>query len=406
MQIKKAERFLLYVILISLAVSPAFALGAGNRNLMLIGLMAISPLILIRYGKLYRFNTWLLVFMASIILIPFINQPESMRWTTVLYSIMFCLTFLAYSELLRKGVFTPINYLKLLKYLILAYFIVLLIQQFCVLLGLPIFNISNYDGGKPWKLNSLSAEPSHSARIVALLMYSYVVIKELLLNRTYNLKKDLKHDKWVWFAFIWTMITMGSGTAFLFLPLVLLKFLKAKNILPLALISVAVFALMTILGVDAFERTFKVINATITFDIETILRADHSAAIRIVPFLVLIPMLNITTVNGLLGHGIDYVGTFLSDYIYGIEKGASGGGLLQMWMEYGFIVFIIYLIFTLKSTFNKNDFISLIFWFLLVFLYNINSQIIWLCIVLLFTNKQFAKVINKTIQYNNLDTSN
>ena len=391
---QKTSLYFLVLIIMSLAIAPAFALGEGNRNLLLIGVMGLSPILIIVFNRYHRTDIWLLVFMASIILIPLIHQPQRMRWSTIIYSCMFALTFMAYSRLFFKSKLSILTYVKILKFLIFAYCITLIIQQICVLLGLPIFNISNYDVSTPWKLNSLSAEPSHSARIVALLMYSYIVIKELIINRTYSLKKDFKHDKWVWLAFLWIMITMGSGTAFLFLPLVLLKFLKAKNILPLAIISVAVFALMTILGVDTFERTFKVIKATITLDIDSILRADHSAALRIVPFLVLIPMLNITTINGLLGHGIDYVGTFLSDYIYGIEKGASGGGTLLLWMEYGFIIFIIYIALTLKSIYIKRNFINLIFWFLLVFLNVINSQMVWLCLIILFTNNFFESKLN------------
>ena len=393
MQIKKAEQFLLYLILITLAVSPAFALGEGNRNLLLIGVMAISPLILIRYGKLYRFNKWLLVFMASIIIIPLIHQPESMRWTTVLYSIMFCLTFLAYCELFRKGVFTPINYLNLLKYLILAYFSMLLIQQFCVLVGLPIFNVSNYSPKEPWKLNSLAAEPSHSARIMALLMYCYITIKELVVHRKYRFKLDFKKDKWLWLAFIWTMITMGSGTAFLFILIVLLKFIRPRNLFPIIIGIVLIFALINVLEITAFERTYKIFKATLTLDKDTIMRADHSASMRIVPLLVVIENLGFNTLNDWFGHGIDYTGTFLSDQISGIKKGTSGGGLLQVWMEYGFLSFFLFLIFSLFNSFRKEDLLSLVFWFMLVFLYGVNSQIVWLCIILLYTNKYFFKLI-------------
>ena len=34
-----------------MAISPAFALGEGNRNLLLIGIMSISPLIILRFFK-------------------------------------------------------------------------------------------------------------------------------------------------------------------------------------------------------------------------------------------------------------------------------------------------------------------------------------------------------------------
>ena len=213
----KKNSFLIKVIIISLAVCPAFALGEGNRNLFLIGVMAISPIIILRFFEFDKLDFLLLLFLMATAVFPSLLHPDTMRWSTVLYSIMFGLTFIAYKQLLRQKQFSVLNYIKILKLLIYAYFIVLLIQQFCVLTGLPVFNLSNYDVQEPWKLNALAPEPSHTARILALIMYSYIIIYEKLLNRSYDFKKDVRKDKWIWIAFFWTMTTMGSGTAVLFL---------------------------------------------------------------------------------------------------------------------------------------------------------------------------------------------
>lgn len=90
--------------------------------------------------------------------------------------------------------------LKLLKYILIAYAIVLFIQQICVLLGIPIINLSNYDIRQPWKLNSLMSEPEHSGRMVALLMYSYLSIKSAN-NGKENFIESWKNDKLLWMAF-------------------------------------------------------------------------------------------------------------------------------------------------------------------------------------------------------------
>lgn len=382
----------LVIILISMAISPAFALGEGNRNLFLIGVMAISPIIIITSTKFDRSNILLLLFMASIILSPLLNQPASMRWSTVMYSIMFCLTFIAYKQLLRRKKFTIYSYQKLLINLIYAYFIVLLIQQFCVLTGMPIFNLSNYNPMEPWKLNSLAAEPSHSARIVALLMYCYITIKELTEQRGYNFHLDLKDDKWLWSAFLWTMVTMGSGTAFLFVAIVLLKFIRLKTLLPLFVIVGVIVFFANIMGITGIERMVKVFIATLTFDIDAIIRVDHSAAMRIVPMMILTEMVDLTTLNGWFGHGIDYISTFLYKIIPGVPEGFSGGGLFQLWIEYGFISFVLFVVFGFFNSYRKGDYLSIVFWFFLVFLYGVNSQVVWLCIILLFTNKYFLKI--------------
>lgn len=396
MAIKRIKIYTLFlsIILIAMAVSPAFALGEGNRNLLLIGVMALSPIFLILTPiKIYRSDIWLLLFMISIILFPPINHPESMRWSTVLYSIMFGFTFIVYKQLLYHDNFSIKNYQNLLKYLIYAYFIVLLIQQFCVLTGLPVFNASNYSLDEPWKLNALAAEPSHSARIVALLMYCHITISELIVKRKYNVRLDIKNDKWVWVAFIWTMVTMGSGTAFLFIAIVLSKIIRFKNMIFLIFLICVIVLLINIMDITAFERTFKLFIATLTFDQTAIWKADPSGAIRIIPILILAQTVDLTTLDGWFGHGIDYTSYYLSDKIFGVPEGFTGGGLISFWLEYGFISFVLFLVFSLSSSVKKGDYVSIILWFMLVFLYGINSQIVWLTIILLFTNKYYLKTI-------------
>ncbi len=387
--IKLSPSFFLVIILIALAISPAFALGEGNRNLLLIGVMGVSPILILKYRKFYWSEVWLLLFMVSIVLAPLFNQPASMRWSTVLYSFMFGVTFIAYVRLLHRNKFSIESYQKLLMFFMYAYFVVLLIQQFCVLIGLPVFNVSNYDLGNPWKLNSLAAEPSHSARIVALLMYCYIITKEIIKKRKYDFRSEIKKDKWVWLAFLWTMVTMGSGTAFVFIFIVLLKFMKIKSLIPLVVVVSVIIILVSLMGITVFDRTFKIFIATLSFDANTIIQADHSASIRIVPMMILAEMVDLTTLNGWFGHGIDYVSSILSLHIPGIPENTSGGGLLQLCTEYGFLSFLLFIIFSVSINFNKKDYLSLVFLFMLVLMNSLNSQITWLCIVLLFSNNYF-----------------
>lgn len=379
------------MIIISLAVAPSFALGDDNRNLFLIGVMALSPLILFFLKGFHKLDIWLILLMASLALAPLLHHPETMRWSTVLYSWMFCLTFMAYNRLLQQNVFSAHQFYKLLKILIVAYFLTLLIQQFCVLTGLPIFNLSNYNLAEPWKLNSLSAEPSHSGRIVGLLFFCFISMKEILLARSYNFKKDVREDKWIWLAFLWTMITMGSATALLFIFIVLLKFIQRKNIIPLIAFGVIFLIVLANIDVPAVDRAIKTFEATVTFDMNKVIEADHSASFRIVPTMVLVTMVELFSLNGLLGHGIDSVSSFLYQYIPGGGDNVSGGGFLQIWYEYGFFAFLFLLIFSLKATIYKGQLINLVFWFMLIFVNGINSQIVWLCIILLFTNNYFSK---------------
>lgn len=370
-----------------MAISPAFALGKDNRNLLLIGTMFISPVVVLVFSSFDRSDFVLFLFLSSILVFPFLLHPDTMRWSTVLYSIMFGLTATAYKQLLRQRFFSVFEYTKALKSIIYAYFIVLLIQQFCVLSGLPIINLSNYDNSHPWKLNSLSAEPSHSSRILGLLMYSYIIVKERVHKRAYDLRKDGGIDKWLWLAFFWTMFTTGSATSLVFILIVMIKVIRLNKSL---LVGAVVFTAVFFMGNGNFSslnRVQQVLVQTLTFNEGKILEADHSGAMRIVPIIVVARRLGLGSMNEWFGYGIDHTATFLSNEIPGLTEGSSGGGVFQIWMEYGFISFILFLVYSIFMIYERGRYLNIILWFLLVFMYGVNNQMVWLCMLCLFTNK-------------------
>jgi len=383
----------LIIIFVSFSVSPAFTNSKNGMNLLLIGVMGLSPIIIAFYVKFYQSDKWLILFIITLILFPLAFHPDSIRWSTIMYTGMYGLTFLAYKKLLYISKFTVVDYHKLLKYLIYSYFFVLTIQQFCVLTGLPIFIVSNYDPNNPFKLNSLTSEPSHSARILALLMYCYIIATELIKKRSYNFRLDLKQDKWVWTCFLWVMSTMGSGTAFFFLVIVLLKFIRVKNILPLFIVIGVVVFLVNIFELSSYERTVNTFLATLTLDPDTIIEADHGAAFRIVPMIVLANMTDLSVLDGWFGYGVDHVASFLSFYMPGLPEGFTGGGLFQLLADYGFISFILFLIFNAAHCFRKGDYLSVVIWVTIGFMQSINSQILWVVIIALFTNKYFSNKV-------------
>lgn len=185
-----------------LVTSPAFALGAGARNMLLIGAMAISPLLLMLYPIFNRrVDLPLILFLVCTISFPLIFHPLTMRWSTVLYSGMFGVFFMAMTRLFHFSEVKLNDLQTLFKSIIYAYLSVLLIQQVCVLLELPIFNVSNYSPLEPWKLNSLMSEPEHSGRMVALLMYSFLTMKEIEKGASLSFKESWGEDKALWCAF-------------------------------------------------------------------------------------------------------------------------------------------------------------------------------------------------------------
>lgn len=384
------SKFILFwmtLIIILMSISPEFMLNDRSMNVVLLGVMGLSPIILLftvhSFGKL---DALLILFLLSIVLTPLLNHPESMRWSTVIYSWMFGLTFLVYDQLLTKRVMTIEHFEKIMRYFIYAYGFVLLVQQFCVLTGLPIFSSSHYNPMEPWKLSSLAAEPSWSGRIVAFLMFTYIIATEMRTNKKYIFKASFKEDKWLWIVFFWTMVTMGSATAFLFMVIVLSVFLRLRNVIGLIILGMLLLGIISFFNITVMDRTWNTVLATLTLDPNVIIETDHSASFRIIPFIVLPKIVGLTSIDDWFGYGIDSVGNFLYLYLYGVDKGYTAGGMLQVWIEYGFVSFVLFIIFSLFSMITKSHtYLSIIFWSFLVFMYGINSQIVWMAIIIMHT---------------------
>jgi len=390
---------LLFVGLILLLTSPAFALGSDARNLLLIGAMGLSPLIFILIPAITRTAIYLYIIIILSILCPLINHPETMRWSTVLYGCMFNLYFIALSTLLAFSRVSQNDIIKLLKFLLLAYTITLLIQQTCVLLGIPIFNVSNYNIRQPWKLNSLMSEPEHSGRMIALLMYAYLSIKSIKAGKE-SLIESWKEDKLIWSAFLWCMLTSLSAGAYLFLFIVLSKFLTVKNCLKVTGITLIFLLIINALfEPTALNRFIKFFFAILTFDLDMIYQVDQSAALRIVPSILCIQKINLLSIDGWFGCGVDYVSRFMSDYLPGVENGYTGGGMFLYAVEYGFLAFIVLSVVSFRLCYDRDNIIpTILFWIFSVLLVGINSQLSWSTIMMLYIVK-YCKLINSDNEY-------
>lgn len=381
----------LVLCLIILSISPAILLGEGNRNLGLIAFMFVSPIFMLRRA-LSVDSLLLLGFAFSIVVFPALLHTGSTRWSTIFYSLMFCALFISYDGILRGGYLKIAVFLKIIQYLIYSYAAVLVIQQLCVLLNLPIFNESNYDPADPWKLNSLSAEPSHSARIVGLLMLTYNFGNRLAVGLGEHVIVSRRQNILVWLCFFWTMLTMVSATAVVMTIIVLLANARKRGLLKIAVGLLLASVVLFLIPDRLTGRAFDLFLAFLTLDYAEVLRADHSGGIRLAPMLVLLNYVEIFSVNGLFGNGTDSVSLFMSNYIYNVSEGYSGGGLLVLWYEYGLISFILFVLFSLKATaVTKTPYNSLI-WFLMIFIAGVNGQMIWLAIVLLYTLNYYRQL--------------
>lgn len=387
------QSYIIIIYIIALCISPAFALGEGNRNLLLIGFMGAAPLVLLYKPQIFpKIDLSCILICTTLILFPLLSHPETMRWSTVLYSCMFFISFIAIARLLIWSDFTLHQYTDLLRWLIYAFAVTLIIQQFCVLTGLPIFNVSNYNILEPWKLNSLTSEPSHTARFMTVLMYSFLWMQQLEHDgEKLNWKTSYNEDKWVWRAFLWVMLTMMSGTAMLMLCVMFLSYLDRKHIINIAISIVVVIAIADKVEFKPMQRFLNFSEAVLSLDKDKMSTIDHSASMRVVPFLICAEQVDLNTIDGWCGKGIDYGIHTLYKSIRGVKKGYTAGGYALLALEYGFIVFVMLTIFTLSLCYNRNNkTVSIILWLLCCFSLGVNTQIGWSFIILSCINKHFS----------------
>ena len=78
------------ILIILISISPAFALGEGNRNLLLIMAMGLSPLLLLRRLTLIpKIDVPIISLCFCLICFPLFTHPETMRWSTILHVLSF-----------------------------------------------------------------------------------------------------------------------------------------------------------------------------------------------------------------------------------------------------------------------------------------------------------------------------
>lgn len=363
-----------------------------------IPLFAVLAAVGITRRRIVRHEIWLWVFAALFLFSSLIVNRQQVRGSSLIYTCILIIVCINFFRGMSRGELSLNGYMRLCRILIFAYFFVLVFQQICVLAGIPVFNvILDYSESNVWKLSSLSDEPSHAARILALLAFSYLKFCRIT-RKSYGLKILWKNKKerYLWLAFLWTMLTMQSSTAILFVVILFIYFFMLDKIRLLHII-ISVFFLSILVynfrNQTLVQRNIAVIAATLTLDEKRIVEADNSGAHRIVPPIILGKQVSIFNYEGLWGHGMDSSKKTILRMFPGHmkEEVAGGGGSLQIWYEFGAFAFIVYVFGSIRYCTSSRDKMTYLFWFMLIFLNTLNTQITWLSIMLLAYNKYFLE---------------
>lgn len=377
--------FFVNLFFISYACCLTFMFDADQRNLGLFALMTISIFILFIHKKVIVADLYLILLICTIIIVSSFFHANT-RWSSIIYAIVFLLSHLSFLRFLFMSNYNINDLLKLVKFLIFAYFFVLILQQVSLFLGLPVFNNFGAVNYTTMKFNSLALEPSWMGRIMGLLMYVYIRCRFIISPEKTNLKEFLSSDALVWFAFLWSSISTFSATSIVFLLIIFFYFLyKTRNLFLFLPLMLFVIVLSQFFGFDQFYRTYEFALAAISLDPETMIDIDHSASYRVIPYILAFNEIDIFSFKSWLGNGVDYT----SELDFGLGTSA-GAGLLTIALDYGLFTAIIYILFSVRSCIDIKNFSTIIFWFFLVAMYGISFQIPWLTIMLLYTLKKVS----------------
>lgn len=269
-------------------------------------------------------------------------HPESFRWSTYIYSILLVLTYVSFYNLVFiERVFKIDHFINICKWFMMLYFVVCIVQQVLTLAGIvyfPLFNMmTNLDRGIGCQ--SLSMEPSTFGRFMLVFYYAYIKCQEYKRDEgPFTLRELFEGEhKWVTIRFLWMMLTMGSGTAFVCLILLSLYFVRWHNWYYMIPTLIICYSLIQASGIEALDRAASTIEATATFDKETIEETDGSASVRIAP------ILNSLTAD------FSKKETWFG---YGVDSGLSTGLNRTIFHDYGFIYYIIALLLCFSCAYN------------------------------------------------------
>lgn len=394
-------RIIFYIIVITLSISPAFLTSQEDgRNYLLIGCMGLGPLVyVLALKRMFKVDEEILWFVGLLFIISVIFNFHSIRWSSLMFTCMFLFYFLAAIHCANRGKVGLKDICWICEKIIYAYCIVLFIQQICVALGLPVFNANNYIVSQPWKLNALSAEPSHTSRYVGVLMYSFLLCKNRIYERNISFLESFRSNRKIWFSFLWVMLTTMSGTAMIVVGLIMTLYITKKNATLFAVLILIVLTLGVASDITALRRSTSFLSAAMTGNSDSMIEADHSASVRVVPWILCLQRLNVFSLRSWVGEGAGSTSLWMSDYMPGVVKGWTGGGIANLMVEYGLIVGLFYLIFSFRCCYNPNYKIcSIGLWIICIVLLGINMQIAWLCMLMLYLDKNIGvRYENKSI---------
>ena len=404
----KADGWIGFWILMALSVVLRdFLQDDSGKYSILVYTMYVTPFIyLFRMVKLGI--TELLIFLMLAVMYYDATQfhPRLFRSSTFFYSCMFVFTFLLYRSIVIRGAIAMHSVARFVRYVIYAYFIVLVFQQFQVSIGEQPWNAPVYMSNE-WKLNSLSMEPSNTILVLAVLIFTHIKLQEMIRGESkYRLSHMRYADKWVWLAYLYVNLTCGSMSVLFVMPVLACYFINPRSwrylpvVLILMVLAVNILAQVNPQLIRRFSDLLTVFFNTSEATSQMVSEVDPSSAVRFVPYMEFFRTFDITSTNTWFGHGIDQLEALCTDVVVDDEERSIGANnILSLFYDYGLIPGILFFVFLARTILPRLISFQTVYYLLVFTVLPFNHYITWLMVCLFFTINHFYEKCNKTAAY-------
>ena len=340
-----------------------------------IAFMGICPLIfiakkpIITKALILAALYWMVCYLLSLL-------KGEMRFSTLGFLGMYLILYINFYSFVVKGTFTLDYFTKILQYLIIAYGVVLIGQQLCVLVGLrnmPLFNLQNQFYLSITKLPALTLEPSHSARILTFAMLGYLRCLEIKTGKKLTIQEWFdKEHRTVTYLFLWSMLMMGSGTAFIGVGILGLYFITKKTAIYIIPALVGLFIIGQSLELKQMDRVVTLAASATTGDAKEMQQADGSGASRLIPLVNAFTKTDLTELETWIGK------TSMEKDKYWWMRTET-----KIYDQYGLLAFLISLIFVYACVINHFFSLETLLFLGLLGLSITNIYYVWGCFMIM-----------------------
>lgn len=342
--------------------------------------MASTPFLLLMMSPYVSKATIFGLLFFSVTVAMSVIQFGTPRMSTFYYTALFLLMFnLYYNLVYLNNVFTIDGFLRVVKFVIMAYAICLVVQQAFFIVGLkymPLVNLMGMTYYELFRLNTLAIEPSHAARLLTVYFYAFLKLLEYKNGGAPSFSLLWGEHRRLVLAFLYTMLAMGSGTAFVGLGILALYFLRKQYVAYVVIFGFAFYMLVPVIDYEPLNRAMAVFNAAMSGDADLVRKTDHSASSRVNIILDTIKYLDLSDIDTWLGKGVNAFFT-------------SDKAVVSAITDYGLISYILKLVFFFSCCFTGLFSLEVLM-FILLFSLNVgNIAYGWAALMVFSTIKYF-----------------